>query len=137
MADVTVGLRWSGEGLTFHGGRNGGPHIVLDGDSGVAGPSPVTALLLSLAGCMAADVVLIGRKMRLPLQGVEVVVEGDRREEPPRRLTGVRLKYIVTGVAPDDEAKVWRAIEMSRDTYCSVMHSLRPDTPVSIELELR
>jgi putative redox protein len=137
VADLTVDLRWSGEALTFHGGRSGGPQIVLDGDGGVAGPSPVAALLLSLAGCMAADVVLIGRKMRLPLQGVEVVVEGDRREEPPRRLTGVRLKYIVTGVAPDDEAKVWRAIEMSRDTYCSVLHSLRPDTPVSIELELR
>jgi putative redox protein len=136
MADVTVALRWAGEGMKFRGGRVGGPEVNLDGD-GAEGPSPMTALLLGLAGCMAADVVLIAGKMRLPVETIEVVVEGDRRPEPPRRYTAIRLKYIVTGVAAADEARVWRAIELSRDTYCSVLHSLREDTAVSIDLELR
>jgi putative redox protein len=65
------------------------------------------------------------------------VVEGDRRAEPPRRYTAIRLRYIVTGVAAADESKVWRAIHLSRDTYCSVLHSLREDIEVGIDLELR
>jgi putative redox protein len=65
------------------------------------------------------------------------VVDADRRPEPPRRYTAIRLRYMVGGVAAADEAKVWRAIELSRDRYCSVMHSLRDDIDVAIELELR
>jgi putative redox protein len=136
MADAMVSLRWSGEQQVFRGGRPDGPQVVIDGD-GAEGPSPMTTLLLSLAGCMAADVVIIGQKMRLPLSGLEVAVEGDRRPEPPRRYTAIRLRYIVAGVAAEDEPKVWHAINLSRDTYCSVMHSLQPDLAISIELELR
>jgi putative redox protein len=75
--------------------------------------------------------------MRLPFTAIDVVVEADRRPEPPRRFTAIRLKYIVAGVPPADEAKVWRAIDLSRDTYCSVLHSLRSDTEIAIDLELR
>lgn len=136
MADVSVALRWTGVGMRFSGGRVDGPEMVMDGD-GAEGPSPMTTLLLSLAGCMAADLVLIGGKMRLPLDGIEVLVDGDRRPEPPRRYTAIRMRFIVTGVAPEQEAKVRHAIDLSRETYCSVMHSLQPDTAISIELELR
>jgi putative redox protein len=136
VADVKVGMRWSGSELRFSGAKEGGPSVLIDGD-GVDGPSPVTTLVLSLAGCMAADVVDIGRKMRLPIRTLEVEAEADRRAEPPRRLVAVRLKYIVEGVAESERAKVWRAIELSRETYCSVLHSLREDIPVDIELELR
>jgi putative redox protein len=136
MPDVTVALRWSGEQLKFRGGRVDGPEIVVDGN-GVDGPSPMTALLLALAGCMAADVADIGVKMRLPFTAIDVVVEADRRPEPPRRFTAIRLKYVVAGVPAADEAKVWRAIDLSRDTYCSVLHSLRSDTEIAIDLELR
>jgi putative redox protein len=136
MADVTVALRWAGEAMRFHGGRVGGPEVAMDGD-GVEGPSPMAALLLSLAGCMAADVVLIGGRMRLPMTGLEVVVDADRRAEPPRRYTAIRLKYIVAGVPASDEAKVRRAIDLSRETYCSVWHSLRDDIDITIDLEMR
>jgi putative redox protein len=136
MADVTVALRWAGEAMRFHGGRVGGPEVAMDGD-GVEGPSPMAALLLSLAGCMAADVVLIGGRMRLPMTGLEVVVDADRRAEPPRRYTAIRLKYIVAGVPAADEAKVRRAIDLSRETYCSVWHSLRDDIDITIDLEMR
>jgi putative redox protein len=136
VADLTVALRWSGEELRFSGGKEQGPEITVDGD-GVHGPSPVTSLVLAVAGCMAADVVDIGRKMRLPIAGLVVQVEADRRAEPPRRLTALRLQYTVMGVPVSDEAKVWRAIELSRDTYCSVLHSLRDDIRVDIALDLQ
>lgn len=136
MADVTVALRWGGEDLKFRGGKVGGPEVAVDGD-GVDGPSPMTSLLLGLAGCMAADVVMILGKMKLPLAGMDVVVEGDRRPEPPRRYTAIRLRYVVAGIPASDEPKVRRAIDLSRETYCSVLHSLRDDIRISIDLEMR
>jgi putative redox protein len=136
VADVTVALRWGGEGLKFRGGKVGGPEVPVDGD-GADGPSPMTSLLLGLAGCMAADVVMILGKMKLPLAGMDIVVEGDRRPEPPRRYTAIRLRYVVSGLAAADEPKVRRAIDLSRETYCSVLHSLRDDIGISIDLEMR
>lgn len=136
MATSLVKLRWAGAGLRFEGGRAGGPEIMVDSD-GVAGPSPTTALLLALAGCMAVDVVEITTKMRVPLTGLAVEVEGERRAESPRRFTAIRLKYIVSGAGAECERKVWRAIELSRDKYCSVWHSLKDDIDFSIALELR
>jgi len=47
----------------------------------------------------------------------------------------MRLKYRVRGESLD-EGKVRRAIDLSLEKYCSVMHSLAPDIPVSYELEL-
>jgi putative redox protein len=136
MSAVEVRLRWSGAGQRYEGGRIGGPSIVIDSD-GVAGPSPTTSLLLALAGCMAVDVIDITAKMRLPVAGLEVEVTGERRAEPPRRFTAIRLRYVVTGVARADEEKVWRAVGLSREKYCSVWHTLKDDIDLSIAVELR
>jgi uncharacterized OsmC-like protein len=42
----------------------------------------------------------------------------------------------VSGPAAADEPKVWRAIDLSRDKYCSVWHSLRQDMDLDVALEL-
>jgi putative redox protein len=132
---MTAALEWSGEGMRFRGGTVGGPQVVIDGDN-LAGPSPVASLLLGLGGCMAADVVDIATKMRVPMTGLRLVLEGDRHAEPPRRFTGIRMKFMVSGVAAADEEKLHRAIGLSREKYCSVLHSLRDDIEISIHLEL-
>jgi putative redox protein len=130
MADMEVELHWSGEGLRFESGVAGGG--IIDGDA-EAGPSPMQALLLGLAGCMAVDVIMILQKMRVPLEGLAVRVAGDRAPEPPRRFTRITLVYETRGLAPADEDKLTRAIELSRDKYCSVLHTLRPEIEVGIE----
>lgn len=135
MADVTVRLEWAGEGLRFEGGKPGGPGVVVDGD-GAAGPSPMTALLLGLAGCMAVDILDISTKSRVALTSLEAHLEGDRAATPPRRYTAVRMRFVAGGVAAADEPKVRRAVDLSAETYCSVLHSLRPDIQITTELEL-
>ena len=134
MADVTARVRWTGEGLQFVAGGAGKPHLLLDGNGGIAS-SPVTTMLLSLGACTAADIVDITRKMRVALAGLELLLEGDRAAEPPRRFTRIRLVYRVTGVALEDRDKVQRALDLSHEKYCSVLHTLRPDTEVGTELE--
>ena len=128
-------MEWVGEGLAFRGAAPGGPEVVLDSD-GEAGPSPTQALLLSLAGCMGIDVVMILEKGRVPLDALSVEVEGDRAEEPPRRFTAVRLVYHVEGPGEEHRGKVQRAVDLSRDRYCSVLHSLRDDIDLDIRVEL-
>jgi putative redox protein len=133
MSDVALALRWAGD-LRFEGGRIEGPSIVIDG-ANAAGPSPVESLLLALAGCMAADLVEIALKMRVPIASVGVRAEGDRAVEPPRRYTRIALHFAVGGTTADDEPKLQRALDLSRERYCSVWHTLRPDLPIEISLE--
>lgn len=135
MSSSEVHLRWRGEGLVFSGGAPGGPEIILDSD-GKAGPSPTQTLLLSLAGCMGVDVRLILEKSRVPLEALDVRIEGDRVEEAPRRFRAIRLTYRLKGPGEEDRSKVDRAVELSRDKYCSVLHTLRPDLDLDIRVEL-
>lgn len=135
MSDVSVELRWD-EALRFEAiGRSGIPAVV-DGD-GAAGASPVETLLIALASCMGADVVEILGRMRVPMEGLVVKAEGDRVPDPPRRYTTVRLLYRAEGVPEEDHPKLQRAIDLSRDKYCSVLHTLQPDLDLSIRIETR
>lgn len=133
MPDVAVTMKWLGAGLQFEGGAIGGPRARFDGD-GKAGPSPVTALLLALGGCMGADIIDISLKSRASISGLDISVEGDRASDYPRRYTAISMKFTAHGVSDEDEPKLQRALDMSRDKYCSVMHSLREDIPVEFSL---
>lgn len=135
MADKSVELRWTGSGQRFEGGPPRGPQVVLDGD-GATGPSPMDGLLLSVAGCMAIDVLMILEKGRVTVRDLSIHVEGDRQPEPPRYFNAVRMTYRIEGPTEDDRGKVDRAVELSRDRYCSVLHSLRPDLALEIQVEL-
>jgi putative redox protein len=119
---TTVELIWS-EGVRF-GATAGKNAIVVDGD-GAAGPSPVQVTAIGIASCMGADVAAILQKSRQPLTGLRVSFSGERATNPPRRFTRITLHFHVSGaVAPE---AVERAIALSRETYCSVWHSMRQD----------
>jgi putative redox protein len=95
----------------------------------------MTGLLLSLAACMAVDVRMILEKGRVPLEELVVEIEGDRLPEPPRRFTRLRLTIRLRGPGEEHEARIARAVALSRDKYCSVFHSLRTDLDVEIATE--
>ena len=132
----SIRLTWEGEGLRFEGGgtQPPTPAITVDGD-GEAGPSPMITLLLAVAGCSGADVVVILKKMRVDLQSLAVEVTGTRRDEEPRRYTGVRFCFRLAGEGLD-AAKAERAVQLSLDKYCSVVASLAPDIAVEHEVVL-
>src|SRR6266853_4510831 len=132
VAEVQV--RWR-ENLLFEGGAPGRPPIVVDGDSAAA-VSPVELLLVAAATCSAADVVSILGKQRVALQSLEVVVQGTRREEQPRRYTALRFQFTIAG-AGADEIKARRAIDLSLEKYCSVVASLAPDIRITYDVTLR
>jgi putative redox protein len=135
MAEVQVQLEWDKEGLVFHGGAVGGVELRVDGNTRVA-ISPVQAMLVSLVACTAADVVDILEKMRVPLGGLRVRGDADRAKEPPRRYTAIRLVYEAEGLAAESEDKLRRAIQLSHEKYCSVLHSLRTDIHIDTTVVL-
>ncbi|MEM6796952.1 MAG: OsmC family protein [Acidobacteriota bacterium] len=126
-----VQLRWESD-LRFSGRVDQAP-IVLDGSSGDA-LSPMQAVMAGLAGCMAIDLVHILEKGRQPLEKLETTLTGERAASPPRRFTAFRLHFKVTGDIADD--RVQRAIDLSRETYCSVWHTLRQDIELEITFEV-
>jgi len=128
---VRVELHWDGD-LRF-AGRAGDVQVTLDG-SGASGPSPTQALALGLAGCMAIDVLDVLQKGRFEVRGLEARLVGERRPEPPRYFVRIDLHFVVQGAIPPD--RVERAIALSRERYCSVWHSLRPDIDFQASFEV-
>lgn len=135
MSDKQTTLRWTGEGLVFRGGPAADREVVVDSD-GKAGGSPMDYLLLALASCMAVDVQMILEKSRVPIRALSVEAFGDRAPKPPRRYTSLRLVYEVDGPGEEHEARLRRAVALSRDKYCSVLHSLSPDIELKIDIRL-
>lgn len=117
-----IQLVWEHD-LVF-GGTSGSVGMTLDSAS-AAGPSPMQALGFALAGCMAMDVVHILKKGRHDLRGLRAHLVGQRANEEPRRFTSIELHYDVTGNVPKEAVE--RAIELSKEKYCSVWHSMRQD----------
>lgn len=128
---LEIDLEWEGD-LRFRG-RSGESEILMDSPP-KAGPTPVQALGFGLAGCMAMDVASILQRGRLDLKGLRVRLEGRRQESHPKRLLAVDLRITVVGPVPPD--RVERAIELSRETYCSVWHSLNPDIEFTTSFEI-
>ena len=128
-----VNVVWQGD-MRFSGGGPDGPVLQVDADNGIA-PGPMLTLLIAAAACAGADVVSIVKKMQIELTRFEIAVEGHRAPEHPRRYISIQFIFRLSG-AGLEEAKARRAIDLSIEKYCSVIHSLKSDIPISYQLEL-
>jgi putative redox protein len=131
VAPLEIDLAWEGE-LRF-AARAGPQEFRLD-SALAAGPSPVQVLAAGLAGCMAMDVVHILTKGRHPLKGLKAHLDGERAQQNPKRLVKASLRFVVEGDVPAEAVE--RAIALSRETYCSVWHSLRQDIDFTTSYEV-
>ena len=131
----TTSVSWQ-SGLAFQVEQDGHRYVIDAGpDAGGRdlGPRPKALLLSGLGGCTAMDVVSILEKMRVKLDGLEVQVSAEAREEHPRIFTGIHVRYIFKGKdLPLD--KLERAVKLSEDTYCGVSAMLRPTVPITSEI---
>ena len=121
------------DGLTFVGWASSAKAIVLDGRKEVGGselgPTPMELVLIALAGCTAMDVISILKKQRQKVTSFQVKVRAERAPEHPKVYTEFHLEYIVKGQGISEEA-VKRAIQLSREKYCSVGAMLEKAAPI-------
>ena len=129
------------EGMAFEAQPAGGHGFTLDahpdfGGTG-QGPTPLEALLCSVAACSAMDVVSVLKKKHQPIATYRVEVDYDRASEGdwPRPLLAVRLRHLVTGEGLD-EAAVAHAVELSDAKYCTLVASLRAEVKVETTFEV-
>ncbi len=122
---MEIGIEWDG-GTGYQVTTASGAGMTLD-SAATAGPSPMETLLAALAGCMAIDIVLILQRMRAAPERVAGRVAGVRREEHPRRFERITLEFTAAGEGVTAN-RLDRAVKLSFEKYCSVLHSLNRDT---------
>jgi putative redox protein len=128
---IVAQVRWK-RALVFDA-TSGSVSITIDGDSR-EGPSPVQALVISLAGCMSADVAHMLAKGRTTFQALDAEAIAERAQDNPHRVTDVKIRFTVKGDVP--RAAVERAIGLSHEKYCSVWHSMRQDIAFETSFEI-
>jgi len=129
---INASLLWTRD-LQFEA-RTAKTSLTID-SKGQDGPSPPEALAVALAGCMAIDLVDILTKGRQPPTALSAELVAERAPEPPRRFVRVTLHFRVTGEVP--EPAIERALQLSRDKYCSVWQSLRQDIAFTTSFEVQ
>jgi putative redox protein len=98
-------------------------------------PSPMEMLLISVAGCTAADVISILLKKRQEVVSYDVEVTGTRADEHPRRFEKFHVHHIVRGRSVSEKA-VADAVELSDRKYCSVAATVRPTAEITTSFEI-
>jgi putative redox protein len=116
------------QGITFAAKSDSNHWVLMDGPENFQGSNaasrPKELLLFALGGCTSSDVIPILKKKRVPLQGYEVRITGNVREEHPQVFTDIHMEYVFNGEGINC-ADVERAIELSTTKYCSVSAMLR------------
>ena len=88
------------------------------------GMKPTDLVLVGLAGCSSMDIVSILKKKKQNIKDYRVNVTGERAEDHPRVFTKISIIYEIKGENIDEQA-VKRAVELSKDKYCSVWAMLK------------
>ena len=137
MATEQVRVNWL-ENMAFEAEVNG-HKIIIDAAETVGGenrgPRPKPLMLVALAGCTGMDVVSILKKMRVDVDGFNVVVEGDLTEEHTKQFTQMRVVYEFKGKdLPMD--KLEKAVNLSEERYCGVSAMYKKAIGISTEIKI-
>lgn len=128
-------ITWLGK-RKFSAIADSGREVIIDAkpeDGGEGqGVRPMELLAMGLGGCTGIDVALILERMRIPVASLEMTVDGERSETAPHKYTHFTITYEVDAPLATPE-KVWRAIILSQEKFCSAAHSFNaPITAVLI-----
>lgn len=132
-------VRWSGEGMSFLAETGSNHLVVMDGAPDAGGrnlaPRPMEMLLAGTGGCTAFDVVMILKRGRHAINGCEVSLEAERAASEPRVFTRIHFHFKVSGKQLKPDA-VARAIELSKDKYCSASIMLGKTAAITHDFEI-
>lgn len=135
---MKVRAKWV-EGVSFVGESGSGHTIVTDGAPDAGGRNlgmrPMELVLMGAATCTAFDLVLILKKARQPIADCVVEAEAERAGVVPRVFTKIHLRYVVAGRGLDPK-QVERAVQLSKDKYCSATQMLGKTAAITYEIAI-
>jgi len=128
------------QGISFAAKTENGPWVVMDGPETFGGSDggarPKELLLFALGGCTGSDVVSILKKKRVPLEGFEIRLSGEVRDEHPQVFTSIHVECNFYGT-DIPAADVERAIELSTTKYCSITAMLRESVQITHSYQIK
>ena len=129
----TVTAQWNG-GRRFVAWDAAGHGVVMDASvehkGEGTGVRPIETVLYALAGCTGMDVISVLEKKRQDVRSLQIRIEAEQRDEPPRRYDRIHIEYVVSGRGLQPAAGE-RAIELSQEKYCSVRGMFDPSIEVT------
>lgn len=118
---MKVDVKWQ-EKFHFVGQSADGHQVNMDPNQ--QGPTPMELLLMAIAGCTGVDVVSILGKMEVPIEDLQIGVEGERADDHPKVFTKINIVYNFKGKDLPLK-KLERAVSLSMEKYCSVSNNLK------------
>ena len=132
-------VKWIEGGMSFLAETGSNHAVLMDGAPEAGGrnlaPRPMELLLAGTGGCTAFDVVAILKKGRHAVSGCEVTLKAERAETDPKVFTHIHFHFRVTGKGLKPEV-VTRAINLSKETYCSASIMLGETARITHDFEI-
>ena len=129
-------LRWN-EGMKFTA-ESGDNRFVMDAKTPIGrgeAMTPKEALLASMAGCTAMDVVALMRKYKQTVESFEVETDAELTTGvQPAVFTSALVTFRMTG--PVEREKLVEAVRLSQTKFCGVTAMLVKAFPVHYRIEL-
>jgi putative redox protein len=133
MASGRLRLVWRG-GLAFEGEDSRGFRFHISGDPEIEGAKPSDLLVLSLAACLAYDVVVVLEKKRQELEALTVTLAAEQDDQPPLSFRRIQVDFEASGNVTQPAAD--RALELA-EKNCPVLAGLSPTVEVSTSIVAR
>ena len=136
MTHKTI-LAWTGNDnfrTTFPNKTENALHIDIDTKStNTYNPKPL--MLAALGGCSAVDITSLMEKMHLSetVSKFEIHIEATLTEAHPKIYNYVKVSYRFEGESLN-EAKLTKAVKLSKERYCGVMEMFRQFAKVETEI---
>lgn len=134
-------VKWMGaeSGMSFVAETGSGHMLTMDGAPEAGGRNlaarPMELVLAGTGGCTAFDVVLILQKGRHAVSGCDVSLSAERAESEPKVFTRIHFHFRVRGKQLKPDA-VARAIELSKEKYCSASIMLGKTAEITHDFEI-
>ena len=133
----TIDVTWN-DNMKFSAELDGHEIVIdaaEDNDGHNEGPRPKALMMVALAGCTGMDVVSILKKMQVNLTYFNLKVEGDIRDEHPKKFEAIKVIYEFKGKDLDFN-KLEKAVNLSVDKYCGVNANYRDAMKMSYEIKI-
>jgi putative redox protein len=129
----TTRLVWH-EKFRFTGFDSRGHEVPIDAHAEGTAGKPSDLLPLSLAACIAYDIVSILYKQRQDLRGLEATIESAQDEDPPWTFRSIAVHFVARGDV--NPLKAEKAMKLAEEKYCSISATLRASVELTYDIQV-
>ena len=135
---MKVILKRMNQAVHFRATCEDGHTVDIDGgetsDGADQGTRPMQLVLMAAGGCSSIDIHLILKKMRQPVEDLQIEVEAERVDDIPAVFKNIFFHYHFKGNLKAE--KVRKSIEMSLDKHCSVVKMLDHNVKIGYDFSI-